>query len=112
MDGVKVHEESIYLPSDIVRKSPGFTVDVGKSSRIHSILLPHTHTVDVGRFIYLHTGARVSYFTIIFSGNAFRFSSGLFRKQPYQGGLQIQQGFQGRTTDQQGGMVIFTGYLH
>ena len=55
MDGIKIEEESIYLPEDIVRKSPGFTVDVGKSARIHSLTLTHTHTVDEGKSARIHT---------------------------------------------------------
>ena len=44
MAGLNVQEESLYLPEDVVRKSPGFTVDVGKSARIHALTLTHTHT--------------------------------------------------------------------
>ena len=55
MDGIKVQEESIYLPEDIVRKSTGFTVDVGRSARIHSLALTHTHTEDVGKSARIHS---------------------------------------------------------
>ena len=57
MAGLNIQEESLYLPEDAVRKSPGFTVDVGKSARIHTLTLTHTHTVDVGKSagIYSHT---------------------------------------------------------
>ena len=58
MDGIKIEEESVYLPEDIVRTSPGFTVDVGKSARIHSLTLTHTHTlrmwVSLHAYMHLH----------------------------------------------------------
>ena len=53
MDGIKIEEESIYLPEDIVRKSPGFTVDVGKSGRIHA----RTRSVDEGKSARIHLSA-------------------------------------------------------
>ena len=54
MAGLNIQEESLYLPEDAVRKSPGFTVDVGKSARIHAPRLAHTHTVDVGKSACIH----------------------------------------------------------
>ena len=55
MAGLNIQEESLYLPEDAVRKSPGFTVDVGKSARIHALTLTHTHTVDVGKSARIHS---------------------------------------------------------
>ena len=55
MAGLNVQEDSLYLPENIVRKSPGFTIDVGKSAHIHAPTLTHTYTVDVGKSARIHS---------------------------------------------------------
>ena len=55
MAGLNIQEESLYLPEDAVRKSPGFTVDVGKYARIHALILTRTHTVDEGNAAPIHS---------------------------------------------------------
>ena len=53
MVDVTVEEDCVYLPEDIVRTSPGFTVDVGKMYIHKYTLHKHTHAYAHARLIQM-----------------------------------------------------------